>query len=442
MNLQRASRPAHSFVLAVAARPAHALVLVVAAGSAGLPAAAVAQGGAAAERAALEALYEATGGDGWTDNTNWLSDAPLRDWFGVEAGEDGRVTGLRLGGWVETARDFIGNGLTGTLPAGLGTLSRLRSLEIGGNPGLIGPIPAELGDLTTNLESLILQANRLTGPIPAEFGRLTDLEGLALGGGNPLSGRIPPEGDLVNLTALELRNTMLSGPLPEALTGLSALEWLALDDSGLCVPDTPAARAWLAAISDFTGAVFCEGSPDFLRIVTLPGLGVLNSVHAVADLDGDGRDDILAGGLHFVDGQGHPLHGATGADRDRRPAERGGADGVLLDGPGADGGGDAGPSPASAGAARSAGCGVRGVGLCAAELERRGARGGDDAHQGGALDGAARGGAGARVRCECRPGDVWRAAAHQRPECVSRPEIESDGTPERPECPSATCRMR
>ena len=247
------------------------------------------------------ALYEATDGDGWTDNTNWLSDAPLGDWFGVEADEDGRVTGLRLGGWVESARDFIGNGLTGTLPAELGMLSRLRSLEIGGNPGLTGPIPAELGDLTTNLESLILQANRLTGPIPAEFGRLTDLDGLALGGGNPLSGRIPPElGNLVNLAALELRNTMLSGPLPEALTRLSALEWLALDDSGLCVPATPAARAWLAAISDFTGAV-CEGSLEFLRVVTLPGLGVLNAVHAVADLNGDGRDDILAGGLDFVD---------------------------------------------------------------------------------------------------------------------------------------------
>ena len=118
-----------------------------------------AQDGVASDRAALVALYHATDGDGWTDNTNWLSDAPLGDWFGVEAGEDGRVIGLRLGGWVETARDFIGNGLTGTLPAELGALPRLRWLEIGGNRGLTGPIPVELGDLA-NLESLILQANR------------------------------------------------------------------------------------------------------------------------------------------------------------------------------------------------------------------------------------------------------------------------------------------
>ena len=121
-------------------------------------------------------------------------------------------------------------------------------------------------------------------------------------GGNVLSGRVPPElGNLVDLTALGFRNTMLSGPLPESLTGLSALDWLPLVDSGLCVPDTRAARAWLATISEFTGAV-CAGPPSFLRVVTQPGLGVLESVHVVADLNGDGRDDILAGGVDFRDG--------------------------------------------------------------------------------------------------------------------------------------------
>ena len=96
---------------------------------------AVAQDDVASDRAALEAIYRATDGDNWSDNTNWLTAAPLGDWFGVEVDEDGRVTGLRLGGWDETARDFIGNGLTGTLPPELGTLSRLRSVEIGGSRG-------------------------------------------------------------------------------------------------------------------------------------------------------------------------------------------------------------------------------------------------------------------------------------------------------------------
>ena len=124
---------------------------------------------------------------------------------------------------------------------------------------------------------------------------MANLEELLLGG-NVISGRIPPDlGSLVNLTALDLRQTMLSGPLPESLTRLSALNWLALDGSALCVPDTPAARAWLARISDFTGGAICAGPLSFLRVVTqLSGLGRLGSVHAVADLDGDGRDDVLA----------------------------------------------------------------------------------------------------------------------------------------------------
>ena len=35
------------------------------------------------DRAALVALYAATDGENWDDNSNWLSDAPLGDWYGV-----------------------------------------------------------------------------------------------------------------------------------------------------------------------------------------------------------------------------------------------------------------------------------------------------------------------------------------------------------------------
>ena len=252
-----------------------------------------AQGSAETDRAALEAVYRATGGDGWTDNTNWLSSAPLGDWYGVEVNQDGRVTRLRLGGWDDATREFIDHGLTGSLPPELGTLSHLRRLEIGGNGGLTGPIPAELGSLT-HLEELNLQANRLTGSIPAALGHLANLEGLWLTR-NTLSGQVPTElRNLTGLMYLDLRDTMLSGPLPESLTRLSALMWLQLEGSGLCVPDAAAFEAWLATIRDFTGAV-CTEPPTFLRVVTQPGLGPLDSVHAVADLNGDGRDDILAG---------------------------------------------------------------------------------------------------------------------------------------------------
>ena len=267
-------------------------LFAIASGLCGQPADVRAQGSAQTDRAALEAVYRATGGSGWANSTNWQTGAPLGDWYGVETNAQGRVTGLRLGGWDDAAREFIGNGLVGSLPPEIGTLSDLRRLEIGGNGGLTGPIPFQLSSLA-DLEALHLQANGLTGSIPAGLGRLANLEELLLGS-NPLGGQVPPELDnLTRLRALELRHTLLSSPLPESLVRLSNLNWLAFEGSGLCVPDTPAMQAWAAAIPDFSG-VFCVGSETFSRVVTQPGLGVFDSVVAVADLDGDGRDDVVA----------------------------------------------------------------------------------------------------------------------------------------------------
>ena len=44
------------------------------------------------DRAILVALYEATNGANWTNKTNWLSDRPLSEWFGVRTDANGRVT--------------------------------------------------------------------------------------------------------------------------------------------------------------------------------------------------------------------------------------------------------------------------------------------------------------------------------------------------------------
>ena len=48
------------------------------------------------DRAALIALYNATDGDNWTNNTNWLSNEPLSSWYGVNTTIYGRVTRLYL----------------------------------------------------------------------------------------------------------------------------------------------------------------------------------------------------------------------------------------------------------------------------------------------------------------------------------------------------------
>ena len=184
----------------------------------------LAQDGVAADRIAIEALYDATNGPAWTDSTNWKTDAPLDQWYGVSTDADGRVTGLYL----------EGNGLSGPLPSSLGDLSNLEWLVLTGN-ALSGPIPSSLGELS-KLRDLSLRVNALSGPIPSSLGRLSSLEFLSLND-NVLSGPIPSSlGDLSRLRELYLRHNVLSGPIPSSLGRLSSLEWLELNANGLSGP--------------------------------------------------------------------------------------------------------------------------------------------------------------------------------------------------------------
>ena len=180
-----------------------------------------AQGTVATDRAALVALYNATGGANWTDNTNWTSNEALSEWHGVTTDANGRVTDLYL----------TQNGLSGEIPAELGDLTSLLNLYLWQN-NLSGEIPAELGGLTSLL-ILYLGDNNLSGEIPAELGGLTSLQNLYLAQ-NGLSGEIPAElGDLTSLLTLDLQNNNLSGEIPAELGGLTSLQNLFLRDNNL-----------------------------------------------------------------------------------------------------------------------------------------------------------------------------------------------------------------
>ena len=102
----------------------------------------------AADRAALEALYNATDGPNWSSSYNWRTDASLGDWYGVTTDATGRVVSL----------DLFDNQLK-------------------------GPIPPELGNLNS-LEELVLAWNDLYGPIPTQFLRLERLTQFHAGGYN------------------------------------------------------------------------------------------------------------------------------------------------------------------------------------------------------------------------------------------------------------------
>ena len=195
--------------------------------------------------AALVALYNATDGANWTNNSNWLSDRPLREWHGVRTEGNGPVTGLYLNdnqlsgeippelGGLSNLEELVlyQNRLSGEIPAKLGSLANLERLELQGNQ-LSGEIPAELGSLA-NLEWLGLSFNQLSGEIPAELGSLSNLEVLELHR-NRLSGPVPTWlGSLANLRGLDLQGNQLSGEIPAELGSLSSLEWLALSSNRL-----------------------------------------------------------------------------------------------------------------------------------------------------------------------------------------------------------------
>ena len=168
-------------------------------------------GDSASDRAVLVALYDATDGANWENNTNWLSNAPMGEWYRVTTDGHGRVTQLYLGG----------NQLTGEIPAELGDLTNLQGLYLSNNQ-LTGEIPAELGRLT-NLIDLSLHVNQLTGEIPAGLGAIPNLEELRLND-NQLTGEIPPElASLARLLLLGLSFNQLTGEIPPDFANLPVL---------------------------------------------------------------------------------------------------------------------------------------------------------------------------------------------------------------------------
>ena len=218
----------------------------------------------------LKAIYEATNGPKWLNNDNWLTDAPLGEWYGVGTDSNDQVVSLSLSY----------NFLQGQIPPEIGGLSSLEYLGLGGSYALTGPLPDELFDLP-NLRTLNLRRFNMGGAVPTELTRLTQLEWLSLavaGLGGPLpaeiaqltnlnyldlsyndlvgstppelgsmaglrtldlsynefTGGIPPQlGDLTNLRRLELDNNRLNGSIPRELGKLVNLHTLALHKNDL-----------------------------------------------------------------------------------------------------------------------------------------------------------------------------------------------------------------
>ena len=233
------------------------------------------------DRLALVALYEATDGPNWVNSTNWLTDAPLGEWYGVTTDELGRVVRIDLS---DDWNPYIdgGNGLSGRIPPELGDLVNIHTLDLNGNVDLTGPIPPELGNLA-NLQYLRIdggpyqhQSTLLEGPIPPELGNLANLRELSLLYNRRLTGSIPPElGNLANLQKLKLGWTDLSGPIPPELGNLTNLQTLYLSSpelSGSIPPELGnlASLQYLRLGGPVTGSI----PPELGNLASLRGLSL------------------------------------------------------------------------------------------------------------------------------------------------------------------------
>ena len=226
----------------------------------------ISQQQAGQEFRALAALFEDLGGPEWgTEKTGSTGSAINRWENGQVWGPTTKVTSS-VCLYAEWDRE-----IKGILPAELGDLTYLRTLDIRGSGGrfdrgsLEGGIPKELGNLShlsiliingldgaacqcsipselfnlTNLRILDLSRNQLTGEIPEELGTLTNLRGLRLMD-NQFSGTVPAElGNLTELQHLELSSgskisregyprDQLTGEIPQEVWDLPKLNRLGL----------------------------------------------------------------------------------------------------------------------------------------------------------------------------------------------------------------------
>ena len=127
-------------------------------------------------RCVLTDFYEAMGGPNWKRNDNWLTDAPLDEWYGVNgSGYDdddydrvdryNRVNWDRRPSGAIWALDLESNDLEGNIPPEIGYMVGLQYLDLNSNPGIVGAFPPELWDIE-DLELLDLSNTRLSGTLP------------------------------------------------------------------------------------------------------------------------------------------------------------------------------------------------------------------------------------------------------------------------------------
>ena len=148
--------------------------------------------------------------------------------------------------------------LTGLIPQEIGNLESLKYLRLDNN-NLSGQIPSEIGELDS-LVFLLLGGNELEGEIPASLMNLLGLASLSLND-NQLTGHIPLEiAGLVNLETIDISNNQLTGEIPEGLSNPADLYYVNLSNNQLAGYITE--QFCDMHFVDFSGNRFCAPYPE------------------------------------------------------------------------------------------------------------------------------------------------------------------------------------
>ena len=206
------------------------------------------------EKAALQAIYNATNGASWTEQFRWtqgqIDSYPVTTLHGIEIA-NGDITSIALNGvgmsgtlpnelnnlTALVSISMASNSITGTIPD-LSALQQLGTLNLRNN-GFSGNFPSHIGNLsslvTLNLASSSDPTNKLTGPLPTSYSSLSNLRSMDISN-NDLSatGSIPTSfSTLGNLEVLDLRNCGINvnSVSTGGLSGLSLLRRLDLSEN-------------------------------------------------------------------------------------------------------------------------------------------------------------------------------------------------------------------
>jgi len=204
------------------------------------------------QRYALRTLYYSTNGPTtWTVKTGWNpipGQATIDEclWYSQASG------GMCDGDVVNTI-EFVGNRLTGTLPAELGMLPGVKRFYIKGvegQPGLSGGLPTEMGNWN-GMEVLVLNDHQFTSPLPDTL--FSNWSGATVINivNSQMPGPVPSSiSALSGVTNLNLSKNQFSGNFP-AVSGLSNLVLFSIEENAMNGPMPSGTWSGLAKVRNF-----------------------------------------------------------------------------------------------------------------------------------------------------------------------------------------------